>query len=431
MKNKILFFLLLSILVLSAFSVAQNINGRFSTSFYTWEKFDTVDQSNIITRIYQNAEVNASFGDVSLHTFLNGATGGIKSLSDNGQVRVYNAYLQWKNIGGVLEARLGRVPVFAGVGNGIIDGALFKSEITSQLTVTGYGGGNVSTALRSKAFDNIKDNYFVGGQVVGKFIEGMRLGLSYMNRQREVKSYWAVRSDSAYNPVTMLIEPPARKEQVIGADVSYEFGNNYSVYGRFDYELNRDEILKGEIDGRVRLNSDLTMTGTFIHRTPKIFYNTFFTLFPSESVEEFEGGIEYAVCPWANAIGRVAYVQYDDDQSMRYTAGVSTNYGGFQYAGTSGFAGKLHSISFDAVYPFFDRLITPTIGATYSLYELSDGSGKSESMIAAVAGIVVRPMKTISIDIQTQWIENKIMENDLRVFGRVSYWFSHQFSNPE
>jgi hypothetical protein len=431
MKNKILFLLLLAIFLLTSFATGQSINGRFSTSFYTWEKFDTVNQSNIITRIFQNAEVNAAYGDFSLHTYFNGATGGVKSLSDNGQVRIYNAYLQWKNIGGVLDARVGRVPIFAGVGNGIIDGALLKSEIMPQLTITGYGGGNVSTALRSKGFENIKDNFFVGGQVVGKFIEGTRLSLSYMNRQREVKSYWAVRPDSAYNPISMLIEPPARKEQIISADASYELGNNYSFYGRLDYELNRDEISKGEIDAHVHLLSALTMTGTFIHRAPKIFYNTFFTLFPTESIEEFEGGIEYAVCPWANAIGRVAYVQYEDDQSMRYTAGVNTNYGSFQYAGTNGFAGELHSISLDAVYPFFDRLITPTIGTTYSLYELSDGSGKSESMIAVVAGIVVRPMKTISVDFQTQWIKNKIVENDLRVFGKVNYWFSHQFSNPE
>lgn len=417
--------------VISPVLIAQQITGKFSTSFYTWEKFDTVDHSNIITRIFQNAEVNASYGDISFHTFLNGATGGIRSLSDNGQVRFYNAYLQWKNVGDVIDARVGRVPVFAGVGSGIIDGALFKSEIASQLNFTAYGGVNVSAALRSQAFDNIKDNYFVGGQIIGKFIEYGRVSVSYLNRQREVKSYWVVRPDSAYNPRTLLIEPPVRKEQLISTDISFEYGDSYSLYGRLDYDLNQEEIKRGEIDARVNLLPKLVLTGMFIHRTPRVFYNTFFTLFPTESVEEYEGGIEYAFYSWATSFGRVAYVQYDDDQSMRYTAGINTNYGSFAYSGTSGYAGKLQSVSLDAAYPFFGKLITPIIGTSYSVYELSDGSGKSESMAEAVAGIIVRPMKKVSFDFQTQWLTNKIVDNDLRIFGKLSYWFDHQFSNPE
>lgn len=417
------------ILLLPAASSAQSVSGRFSSSFYTWEKYDTVDQSDLITRLYQNVELNAGYGDVSFHTFMNGAIGGAGSMSENGQVRVYNAYLRWKNIGGVAEARIGRVPVFAGVGNGVVDGLSLKSDLSSQITLSAYGGGNVSTALRSDAFDNLKDNYFAGAQAVARFPEGVRLGLSYMNRQREVNSYWTVRPDSAYNPVTLLVEPPNRKEQLLGADALYDIKGGHSLYGRVDYDLNASELKKLEFDGRLSLTGEIAVTGTFIHRTPRIFYNTFFTLFPTESVQELEGGVEYRLCPWANAMGRIAYVMYDDDNSMRYTAGILTNYGGLKYAGSSGYAGDLHSVAVDAAYPLYDRLITPNVGLEYSLYDLS-GAG-SESMIAALAGVAVHPARSVSIDLQAQFLRNKIMDSDMRIFGKVSYWFSHQFANAE
>jgi hypothetical protein len=429
--NKILLVLFLFSLLFISSLPAQMISGRFSTSFYTWEKFDTVDQSNIITRLYQNVQLDASHGDISFHTFLNGATGGSTSLSDNGQVRVYNAFLQVKNVGNLFDARLGRIPVFAGVGNGVVDGIFLKSEFSDEVSISGFAGGNVSTALRSKAFDDIKDNFFAGGQAIGKFFDGARFSLSYMNRQRKPDSYWTVRPDSAYNPINLLIEPPARKEQVIGADASYECASHYSLYGRFDYDINRSEVSKGELDARVNLIPDLVVTGTFIHRIPRIFYNSFFTLFPTESVEEFEGGVEYAVCKWATGVGRVAYVQYDDDNTIRFTAGFNTSYGGVRYSGTDGYAGKLQSINFDAMYPFFDKHVTPSVGLGYSSYKLSDGSGENETALAGVAGFVLRPTKVFSVDLQGQWIKNKIVDNDFRVFGKISYWFSHNFSNPQ
>ncbi|MBI5476787.1 MAG: hypothetical protein HY964_08645 [Ignavibacteriales bacterium] len=429
MYKTLLYFFLLLLIFINIIS-AQTVSGRFSTSFYTWEKFDTVDQSNIVTRLFQNFQLDASYKQVSFHTFLNSATGSATSLSENGQIRVYNAYLQIKNLGNLFDARLGRIPVFAGVGNGVVDGLQFKSDLSGDVTFTGYAGGNVSTALRSKAFDDIKNNFFAGGQVIGRFFKGSKFSVSYMNRQRKPDSYWAIRPDSAYNPINMLIDPPARKEQLIGADASYECAGNYSLYGRFDFDLNRSDIAKAEVDGRVTLLPELVATGTFIHRVPRIFYNSFFTLFPAESVEEFEGGVEYSACDWATCIVRAAYVLYDDDQSIRYTAGFNTHYGGLRYSGTSGFAGKMQSINLDAIYPVFDNLVAPSAGIGYSSYKLEDGGGKTESALAAVAGFVVRPVNSLSVDLQGQWLRNKIIENDFRIFGKVSYWFNHNFSNP-
>ena len=432
MKHIKIIFPTLMIFVITNFTAAQQINGRFSTSFYSWERFTAEKTSNIITRVYQNLQLDASHEQFSFHTSLTGAIGSSPSSSDDGQVRVYNAFLRWKNIGNIADLNMGRIPVFAGVGIGAVDGLLLKAKFWNEkIILTGYGGANVPSDLRSKGIKDIEKNYFAGGQIVGYFFEGSRIGLSYCNRNRLMDGYSAIRPDSIFNPVTVLIHPAVRKEQLIGADASYYYGTRLSAYGRFDYEINSSHVVRGEINSRVNVTQKLALTGTYIYREPRIPFHSFFSIFEGESVNEYEGGIEYSLCSPISTFGRVAFVQYGEELSRRLSIGMNSTYGSVRYSGSNGYSGQLASFSAEAMYPLFERKFIPTLGASFATYRLDEKSGKKEELIAGSLGAIVRLMSSFSFDTQVQWLRNKIVKDDIRVFGKVSYWFNHNFSKSQ
>jgi hypothetical protein len=425
-RFKLIFFVFLLLFLLNS-TFSQQISGRFSTSFYSWERYKTEKFSDVITRLYQNIQLDAAHNQFSFHTNLNGAIGSASSLSDDGQVRVNNAFLRWKNIADIFDFNVGRVPVFAGVGNGIVDGLLLKAKgWNDKIIFTGYGGANVAQNLKSKAFDAFDKNFFVGGQIIGYLFEGARIGVSYTNRNRALKSYATLRPDS------LLVNIPSatRKEQLLGADASFNYATSLSTYGRFDYDLNSNHVLRGEVNARINTTRQLALTGTYIYREPRIPYHSFFSVFEFESTNEYEGGVEYSISPTLAAYGRVAFVQYDEDMSRRLTIGLNTSYGGVRYSGSNGYSGQLASFSADCMYPMFERKLTPTIGVSFGTYRL-DGAGKREEVFSSSLGAIIRLMTSFSLDAQIQWSKNKIAENDVRIFGKISYWFSHNFSQSQ
>ena len=178
---------------------------------------------------------------------------------------MYNVYLRWKNFADIADLNMGRIPVFAGAGNGVVDGVLFKAKMwNNKMILTGYGGANVQSNLHWKGFKDIDRNFLAGGQIIGYFLEGSRFGLSYCNRNRLMEGYSAIRPDSIFSPLTVLVQPAVRKEQLISADANYSYGTQLSAYGRFDYELNTSHVLRGEINSRVNASEKLAFTRTYI-----------------------------------------------------------------------------------------------------------------------------------------------------------------------
>jgi hypothetical protein len=418
------FLLAVCLVMLNACASSQVINGRFSTSVYAWEKFDTVGSSNRILRGYQNAQVDVAQGNISFHTYFSGAT----SFTEDASIRVSNAYMRWKDLGNVLDVNVGRVPVFAGVGIGPVDGALFKARVLSdRLTLTGYGGANVLPDLRSKGFSDIDKNFFLGGQIRALLPEGIQLGVSYMNRHRKPEDYVAIRPDTAFEAVTVPVSPETRIEQLVGADARCSWGMNTSGYARYDYDINTKRSIRGELSARVSITRELALTGTGIYREPRVTYNSFFTVFPMEPVREVEGGAEYTLSSCVGVFGRFGYVKYYDDQSRRVSFGINHKYGSVRFAGTNGYAGQLSSCSIEGMYPVLDRMLVPNVSFSYAAYRQEEGVSARQDIFAGALGALYRPIPDLSVDAQVQWVRNLVAQSDTRVFGRVSYWFHYDF----
>lgn len=402
-------------------SVAQRVAGRFSTSVYTFERFDTVNSSRIIARAYQSMQLTVSEGSISFNSSLYGVTNISQSFGNDAAIRVSNLFLEWKDSAGSADVRIGRFPVFAGVGNGSVDGASVKFN-HSGITILGYGGENVRPDLRSTGFADLNENFFLGGQIIAALPEDIRVSLSYANRHIQRDEYSALRSDSLFNPVVLQIVPDSRADQAFGVDTRYD-GEALKVHGRYDYDLNFKRSRRGELGGRMTANEHVTFTGDFVYREPLIPFNSMFGFFPVSSIREYEGGIEYTPFPDFFTYGRFAFVDYRDDRSRRISLGMYFNYGSLGFSGTDGYAGQLSSIDGQAAYPFLDRRLIPTLGFSFSAYRLDESSPR-EDIFAGTLGAVVRPFQWLSGDFQIQWLRNKVMDHDVRLYAKLNYWFS-------
>lgn len=421
--------LLASILAVSTLShpaYSQLVNGRLISSVTSWERFDTVNVSNTLTRGFQSLFLDVAQSDFSIHTHLQGAVALQEKLDETPDFRAFYLYAKWRNIGDALDLSMGRVPYFAGVGNGTLDGVVTSARFAGNAyRVTLYGGGLVPVDLGLSGWKPLSKSFAAGAQFITSAIPNTRLGLSYVNRQRSRDAYQAIRTDSLFNPFSTVITPEKWKEQFASADLSYRAGE-YTFYGRYDHNLNDQAVQRGQFGVRGTIDEVWSASAEFIHREPRIPSGSFFSVFSYSAVNEVEAGLDYRATPAIRTFLRGAYVLYDGENSFRYTLGAAHNYVSLSISGNTGYAGELGSATLQGVYPLFERTLIPSAAVTYSSYALNSAVPR-ETALAGAIGVTIRPMQTLSLDGQVQWVENKIVKNDFRFFGKVQFWFSEQF----
>jgi len=63
----------------------------------------------------------------------------------------------------------------------------------------------------------------------------------------------------------------------------------------------------------------------------------------------------------------------------------------------------------------------------YAHYKLDSNAPISDALSGAI-GAVYRPIPVLSLDAQVQWIQNKIYNNDVRLFLRGSYYLGEHLN---
>ena len=418
----------LVLLALAVPATAQLVSGRFTTAFYAWEKYDSSKTSSQYLRGFQNIQLNIAQGNLSLHTYLQGAVNVNSPFGDHGYLRVFNLYLRWANIFRAVDLSLGRQSIFAGAGNNTLDGLqaklrLFKDAVGFTL----YGGATVKPDLGGFRKDDYKQNYMVGGQVLVYPTSSLRLGLSYMNRHEQRDPYWTERvRDTMYAAIPYYISNYSEAYQYASADVSYMWGQRLSVYGRYDYDVNQEQTSRAEFSARVGVTNELALLGYYIHRVPRLDFSSIFWVFAVTSVDEIEGGVEYALSKTLRGFARFAKVWYTDDKSHRWTVGLNSTNASISYAGSDGYAGQLQALNLQGAYPMADNTVIPSVAFSLASYRLSREQEERDLALSIVLGGTIRPSKNFSFDAQWQLMHNKLYNTDSRFFVKLNYWFAER-----
>jgi len=423
--KRMIFLLVLGVLAIGSVLMAQTLNGRLATSVYGWERQDTIGQSSQHLRGYENIQLNFGTSDISFHSYMQGSTDFSQSIENDPQLRLFNAYVQLKNIADIADIRLGRQAIFAGVSYGTIDGAMINVRPKDGVEVSAYGGGLSPASQKADFFQNLDQNWQIGGQVLVYLVENVKLGLSYMNRHRESTPFESFRYDSQLGMLPATIDYGSRANQYGSINAAY-MKEKLWLFARFDYDFNFEKASRAEISGSYQIMPTLGLSLSFAHREPTIAYNSYFSILEMEANQEVTVGVDYQLHDYLTLLGRFSNVIYDGDNAMRVSLGASNKYSSFFYTKDVSYDGNLDGLNFQLTYPLMEGQLVPHVGAVYSSYALADNLDKIATW-AGVIGTMFRPAKILSCDVQAQFMSNKLYKSDMRVFARISYWFAETF----
>jgi hypothetical protein len=224
----------------------------------------------------------------------------------------------------------------------------------------------------------------------------------------------------------MDMGPGTEREHYAGLDASTRLGI-VRLYGRADYDIENGKSQRAQAGVRIDPDECWVLSGEYIYRSPRIPWGSYFAIFPASSIHEAEGGVDYRFTPALNAFVRGALVQYDGDESFRYTLGVGHQYVSATLRGNTGYAGELTSISLAGAYPLLDRMVVPNASVSFVSYRLSDAAPQEDAFAVAL-GATLRPVQAASLDIQGQWLRNKVFDNDMRLFAKLNFWLTEHLN---
>ncbi|MHC1736594.1 MAG: hypothetical protein AB9882_01135 [Ignavibacteriaceae bacterium] len=423
MKN---ILLIISLLFLSIGATAQNINGRISSSVYSFERFETEQISNTYYRAYQMVNLNINKDKFSLRTYMNLEDDFSKKLEYDPRLRVYNLFLEVRDIMDIATVKLGRQPIYSSVTGGVFDGGLLALKY-DDYKLTGYYGANTPAYQKLEIIENFSDNVIAGADFNANLPYDLTLGLSYVNKNFKSQDYNAIRMDNDLNPINVLIRSKSLQYQFASAKLGYSMPEMLDVNLRYDFDLNIFSTSKLELATEYKLNKKVNFDLYYNYREPRVRYNSIFSVFDFGNTQEIEIGGGYQFMKDLTATARFGYVKYSDENSSRLNIGLNSKYGSLSYRKTFGYAGELDAVSLYAGHSFFEGFLTPSVGLSYTTYKLVSSAEKNDLM-TLLAGFNVRPYRMLSADIQAQYMNNKIYKNDLRLLFKVNYWFNTNFS---
>ena len=348
-KNIILIYL---IIISGGYLFSQNINGRFSSSVYSLERFDTTNVSNNYLRAYELLNLNINQDKFSLRTYLDfegDLTGDVKEVS---LVRLYNFYLEGRDLFDVANIKLGRQPIFNSIGGGVYDGANIDLKV-KNFKLSGYFGGDVPS-YQKFALNDWQNNYITGGKLSTTAIDNFQIALSYVNKNFKPEDYYALRMDPNYNPIEVLITHNSNQFSFGTAEVFYDLKNILEVEANYDYDFNFAKTSKFELNTDYLQIDNLKLNLYYNYRDPRINYNSIFSVFNYGNTQELEIGGDYTLNKEITITGKVGDVIYQDDNSQQITLGVSTIYGTLTYLKNLGYAGEMDGISLYTAHSFFE-----------------------------------------------------------------------------
>ena len=414
--------IILFVSILPLMVSAQNINGRISASLYSFERATSATTSQSFVRNYESLYLNVNQNKFALRTRLGFESNISDALDNDPRLRVYNLYLEARDLLDVATVKLGRQPFYNTVAGGVYDGINLKLHHAGY-SLSGFYGGNVPAYQKFEFTDDWQNDYVIGAQFSANPIENLNLKVNYVDKNFKAYEYTATRLDANLNPIQVLIQQESNQYKFVGGEVSYRMDNIFNVYTRYEHDLNFKEMSKFEILGRYEQIENVGVSLYYNYREPRIRYNSIFSVFNYGNTQEVEAGVDYRFDNTTTVFGKFANVQYEDESSQRATIGFNFNFGSVSYRKTFGYAGELDAVSLYLAKSFDKGFITPSIGLTNTNYKLSADSERN-SLMAVLAGVNLRPWNNFSFDLQGQYMNNKIYKNDMRLLFKINHWFN-------
>jgi len=406
MKRKTILVFILSLILFKS-SSATELKSNISTYFNSYQTRDLyTEEKTTYLRAYQSFRFDLSqigTKNFSFHTYSRSTTDFLHKNSTDPSTKVYNAYLDWKNIKKILDLRLGRQYLYAGVGNGTMDGLRVDVKPIEKIKLTGYVGFQLPRE-RSIAIDTWKKSHIFGGELATTYLKDTRLAVSYVQK---VRDRWI-------------------EEHLIGLSASH-YHKKFDFFSQFHYNLVYRKAQNFTLRGTgSELFGNLYVALEYQYRQPSIYSNSIFSVFKQEpySLYRFTGTYQ----PIKNFRFSSEYdlTGYKKDNSSRIRFGIEYSFIALGLNFRRGYGGESNGVYGKIIYTFNKNFVF-SVSADYGKYKIDEEQESKDESFAVSSRVEWEPLKNFQLALEVQDVRNKVKSYDLRIQGKASYGFGLSF----
>jgi hypothetical protein len=406
MKQKAILILLLGFSLFKLGS-ATELKSNITTYFNSYQTQDLyTEEKTSYFRAYQSFRFDLNqigTKDLSFHTYFRSTTDFIHKNSTDPSTKIYNAYIDWKNIKKVLNLRLGRQFLYVGVGNATMDGLRLDFKPKQKLQLTAYIGFQLPKDKWTK-IDTWEKSHIFGGEISTTCLKNTRLSLSYVQKERE----------------------KAFEEHLIGINATH-FYKKLELFSQFYYNLVYKKVQNFTLRGAgSRLWDKLYLSLEYQFRRPSIYSNSIFSVFKQESYSIFRFSGSYQLLKDFRFSSEYDLTLYESDNSTRTRLGIEYAFIGLGVNFRRGYGGENNGIYGKLVHSFKRNLIL-SAGADYGKYKLDEELESTDESFILSSRLEWEPLKNFRFALELQDIRNKVKSYDFRFQGRASYRFGLSF----
>ncbi len=398
-------------LFLSSKLDAQSLSGRFVTTFYSYQQYDTTGAAKLSLQGVEAMQLNFGSVNYQLHTYILAANNFVTQPPNEPLLRAGDLYLEARNVGDMVNVKLGRQPIFEEVGVSAFDGLSAAANfVHNQIAVEAFGGALPPVDEEFELNSDLKGNALYGAQASYSPIENFKVGGAYVDKDFKPPGYYAYRlSDIHTTPSigdSVYIDPTAVASQFVSGNALY-YNQNVAAYFRLDYDLNFDEFDQSELSFRYTPVSSFSASVDYFHRDSRLPANSIFSVFDHAGTDEYDLGLNYIVMADISAFASFSKVYYTGDNSTEFSIGTNIDIFSINFSHSDGFAGNLNGVNAQVTYPLFERrlfLIASVSAEDYKI--LQESSLPSNRLYDGSLGATYRPIVS-SFDKLTRTVLSK------------------------
>ena len=407
MKRKIILTLVLS-LSLWRYGSTVELKSNITTYFNSYQTQDLyTEEKTSFLRAFQSFQFDLNqigTKTLSFHTYFRSTTDFLNENSTDPSTKIYNAYIDWRNIKKILDLRLGRQFLYVGVGNGTMDGFRFDLKPKVKVQLTGYVGFQLPEDQWTKV-DSWNKSHIFGGELATTYLRDTRLAVSYVKKERGT----------------------GPEQHLIGANATHQHCK-LTFFSQFYYDLvykkAQNFTLRG--DGS-SLWGKLYLSAEYQYRRPSIYSNSIFSVFKQDT---------YSILRFSGAYQPVKNFKFSSEYDLTlYKSGNSTRFRfGFEYAYIAlgmyfrrGYGGESNGVYGKLIYTL-NKNFAFSASADYGRYKIDEEQESKDDVFALASRVEWEPVRNLRFALELQDVRNKIRSYDLRLQGKASYRFNIPFS---
>jgi hypothetical protein len=262
---------------------AASVSGRASTVV---EWFDDANEDTAVP-LYQYLQLNVrDIGSKGYDFRGYGRLGDDLNNEVDAKSRLYYAYVEKKGfLINALDMRLGRQFISTTAGASLTDGLKLDYRFAKRYKLSVFGGGDVTYYEGYNAQDVI-----AGGELSGRFLDGLDLGLSYVQK-------WDSGNTS---------------HELFGLDAEYDIRNALYLYSETQYDYLSDRVSYFQLGGKYHQFENWTARVEYLYSLPVFSSTSIFSVFAVEEYEELMGELTYHIAPGWQSFGRYTREIYQE-----------------------------------------------------------------------------------------------------------------------